>query len=189
MPHRYLSGIPFARRPYPAGLLALIILLTLTGIAYAYVPLFFPGEQDSIIYNSGVPDYSPAVAYDSTLDRHLFVWVSDTGGGCAFGCRANLYGRITGGEGNPLIGPFAISTANDFQLDPAAAYSPTVGEYLVVWQDNRFGDTGNTDFRANAHFNNGSDPNRRGQRRGHRRQSDPQGPDRHSSHNHHHSGF
>ena len=81
--------------------------------------------------------HDPAVAYNSSNDEYLVVWWDDwdrivTG--------FNIYGRLIARQGETGIKDCPIATAPGDQQAPDITYNSTVGEYLVVWQDNRYGD-------------------------------------------------
>ena len=76
----------------------------------------------------------PAVAWNAAANEYLVVW-QDGRGGSSY----DLYGRRVGASGALLGADFAITTAENGQLQPAVAWNATANEYLVVWRDNRSG--------------------------------------------------
>jgi len=81
--------------------------------------------------------HDPAVAYNSSKDEYLVVWWDDrdrilTG--------YNIYGRLMASDGEMGDSECPIITTAGDQQVPDVTYNSTIGEYLVVWQDNRHGD-------------------------------------------------
>ena len=80
----------------------------------------------------------PAVAWDSTDDEYLVVWVGDR---LDESVETEVFGQRLDGDGSAIGGDFRISdigiegpAANFFQvMSLDVAYNPTAGEYLVVW--------------------------------------------------------
>jgi hypothetical protein len=91
--------------------------------------------------NANIDGGLAAVAYNSTADEYLVVWIGDDPGGAKVNDEWEIYGQrldaLTGAE----VG------ANDFRISdmgtdgdtafgaepPAVAYNPNADEYLVVW--------------------------------------------------------
>ena len=93
--------------------------------------------QNFLISIAASEQRDPAVAYNSSKDEYLVVWWDDrdrvlTG--------YNLYGRLIAGQGEAGANDCPIATAPGDQQVPDVTYNNTVGEYLVVWQDDRYGD-------------------------------------------------
>jgi hypothetical protein len=89
------------------------------------------GAQVNVSQSS--PPFSsttPAVAYDSQLDRYLVVWMrrlSPSGD-------LEVWGLFVDALGNPSGAEFQISNVKDGEAqDPDVAYSPLAQQYLVVW--------------------------------------------------------
>ena len=94
---------------------------------------------------NGDPAYdarSPAVAYNATQNEYLVVWVGDDDTGLLLDGEDEIYGqRVDAATGTEVgANDFRISDmgpdgATGFDADvPDVAYSPTAGEYLVVWE-------------------------------------------------------
>ena len=81
-------------------------------------------------------EYEPAVAYDATANQYLVVW-RDTRNAVTRG--HDIYGLRVGTDGKRIGKDFRISGVNAtaYENDPAVAFNPTVGQFLVVWQDGR----------------------------------------------------
>jgi|GEM_PF-891407 len=71
----------------------------------------------------------PAVAYAPPAESYLVVWEDRWSGA------GDIYGRRVGQDGQILGNPFAITTAQNWQMAPAIAYSSQANQYLVVWSD------------------------------------------------------
>lgn len=87
-------------------------------------PLIGPAELVSD-KNNTVSD--PAVASDGSNFLSVWSWQGDI-----YGQQVNSSGVLSG----TLI---TISQADGVQEDPAISYNPTSNEYLVVWDDHRYG--------------------------------------------------
>ncbi len=76
--------------------------------------------------------FSPAVAFDPLNQRYLLVWSADETDG-----DFRIYGRLLTGSAGADAGPvFAIGAggvAGSDQGQPAVAFAPATGQYLVVW--------------------------------------------------------
>jgi RHS repeat-associated protein len=120
------------------------------GDAPPAMPLAQLPETDFAIYTGGsIAQWSPSVAYNPERDEYLVVFVNNSGSASRH--PADIYAYRLDGEGDVLGNVIAVSTAADFQLDPHVAYNPDANEYLVVWHDNRDGDTRYNDFRADVY--------------------------------------
>jgi|GEM_PF-1660098 len=75
----------------------------------------------------------PAVAYNSQDNKYLVVWEDDRHGNW------DIYGQLLSAAGEPLGGNFPIIDIDTGQRFPALAYNDQDNLYLVVWQDNRYG--------------------------------------------------
>ncbi len=81
--------------------------------------------------------HDPAVAYNSSKDEYLVVWWDDRDRVLA---GYNIYGRLIADDGEVGNSDCPIATATGDQQVPDVTYNSTISEYLVVWQDNRYGD-------------------------------------------------
>ena len=94
------------------------------------------GTADFLTSGAGAiaDDFAPAVAWGSTTKQYLVVW-SDYRGYDATG--ADIYGRRVTAAGAPTGGDFRISGASAVKNEyaPAVAWSATMNQFLVVWED------------------------------------------------------
>ena len=74
----------------------------------------------------------PATAYSSATNEHLVVWEDHH---WSSGNDWDIYGRRVGIDGGPLGSAFSIAGATNKQLAPDVAFNSTLGEFLVVWED------------------------------------------------------
>lgn len=112
-------------------------------------PLLQPGETDFLIYaGSGQAQWSPSVAYNPARNEYLVAFVHNNGSGSH---AANIYAYRLNQSGDVVGSLIAVSTANDFQLDPYVTFNSDANEYLVVWSDNRSGNTGGGVFRPDIY--------------------------------------
>jgi Ca2+-binding RTX toxin-like protein len=107
---------------------ASVVALVAAAIASAGPPV---GTQVNVSQAS--PAFSsttPAVAYDSQLDRYLVVWERQpTPSG-----DQEIWGRFVTALGNPSGAAFQISNVDDGQaVDPDVVYNPLAQQYLVAW--------------------------------------------------------
>jgi hypothetical protein len=92
----------------------------------------------------GDPDYDtfdPAVAYNPTQNEYLVVWRGDDNTSSLVEGEFEMFGqRVAGATGAEIGGDVRLSDMGpdgdpDYDVDdPALAYNPTQGEYLVVWE-------------------------------------------------------
>ncbi len=79
----------------------------------------------------------PSLAYNPQASEYLAVWEAD---GLATDDELEVFGQRLSGAGAELGGDFRISTtgsdgdANREVEDPAVAYNPPAGEYLIAWE-------------------------------------------------------
>ena len=105
------------------------------------------GSNDFRISNvgpDGDPNFSagfPAVAYNSTNNEYLVVWVGDDNSGALVNDELEIYGqRINAATGAEIGDDFRISdmgpdgNANFDAFNPAVVYNSINNEYLVVWE-------------------------------------------------------
>jgi subtilisin-like proprotein convertase family protein len=83
---------------------------------------------------------SPDVAHNTLRNEYLVVWEGNETEGIEFGGAENeIYGRRLGADGGGVGAQFPISDMGTPGFDrygagdPAVAFSPDTGEYLVVW--------------------------------------------------------
>ncbi|MFH1331356.1 MAG: hypothetical protein ABIJ48_11975 [Actinomycetota bacterium] len=93
---------------------------------------FFVGTLDS------KRSWDPDVAYDPVTDRFLVVWARYD-----LTPEPHIYGRLVSGDGVPAGEELLISTRRGKnEMEPAVAYNPALGRFLVVWGDGRNGRRG-----------------------------------------------
>jgi hypothetical protein len=80
--------------------------------------------------------YYPSVAYNSSTNQYLVVWMD-----LRSGTTWDIYGQLVNANGSLSGGDFPISTAADNQYYPSVAYNSSTNQYLVVWMDYRSGTT------------------------------------------------
>ena len=78
----------------------------------------------------------PRVAYDRLNQRYLVVWYDQRNTFLSTSA-GDIYGRLVNGNGLLSGDEIAISQANNEQLYPDVAYSPSSQRYLVSWMDRR----------------------------------------------------
>lgn len=84
------------------------------------------------ISNAASTQARPSIASDGA-STYLVVWQDRRG------TTFDIYGAIVNTSGQVVASDIAISTAAMDQVVPAAAYDPTNGVFVVVWQDARIG--------------------------------------------------
>ena len=77
---------------------------------------------------------SPVVAYNSQDNQYLVVWEDDRNGNW------DICGQLLSAAGEPLGDNFPIVMIQEDQRSPDLAYNSQDNLYLVVWQDNYYGD-------------------------------------------------
>ena len=124
-------------------MLRILIILTVLALA-SWATAANIGPDDRRISTTGIDGdptrdaFTPAIAFDSNEQKYLAVWSADDDDG-----EFRIWGRLlSGSAGAPLGDAFPISpdlglTAVD-HLQPAVAYSPDHGYYLVVWSSDIF---------------------------------------------------
>jgi hypothetical protein len=99
-------------------------------ITSVYGQFLFPdGRPNDIRFRispAGATSLNADVAYNPTLDQYLVVY--EVGGN-------GIYGQIIGNAGSP-VGPERniVASVGSTYWQPAVAYSPTSGQYLVTWR-------------------------------------------------------
>ena len=76
----------------------------------------------------------PAMAYNSQDNQYLVVWEDDRNGNW------DIYGQLLSAAGEPLGNNFPIVEVQGDQRRPDLVYNSQDNLYLVVWQDNYYGD-------------------------------------------------
>jgi len=80
----------------------------------------------------------PDVAYNSAGNEYLAAWADDrnstSSGSDIYAQRVSSQGELLNGEGN-----FAVSRATNDQEYPALVYNSDMAQYLIAWQDLRYG--------------------------------------------------
>ncbi len=90
----------------------------------AAVPRFGPFIT---IWEDGLGNYEPAVAYNGLHDEYLVVWYTKQGPNTW-----DIWARRVGSDGS-LKSWFNVATGVGKRWEPAVAYSPVQDEYLVVY--------------------------------------------------------
>ena len=87
--------------------------------------------------NAVYSDKDPAVAYSPDAGEYLVVWSDDRALGT--GHQRDIYGQRVSTAGARVGFNFRVSGKNAVYMafDPAVAYNPDDGRYLVVWTDAR----------------------------------------------------
>jgi hypothetical protein len=116
------------KRPSHVWICAALVGAAVATVASASPPV---GAQANVSQAS--PAFSsttPAVAYDSQLDRYLVVWERQpTPSG-----DLEIWGRFVDALANPAGATFQISNVDDGQAtDPDVVYNPPAQQYLVAW--------------------------------------------------------
>jgi len=114
----------------------LIIALLIGGACAAAAANIGPDDRQVSFTGAPGTDNSdavtPALAFDSVNQRYLLVWSADETDG-----DFHIYGQLLTGAAGASIGPsFLISSSGPADTDhrqPAAAFSPTHSQYLVIW--------------------------------------------------------
>jgi len=82
------------------------------------------------ISDPAVESYKAEVAFDSVLNRYLVVWNTGYGGS------QDVVGRFIPSSGPSSSYPeFTIASSAPDRFNPTVAYCPSLGEYLVVWEN------------------------------------------------------
>jgi hypothetical protein len=94
-------------------------------------------EKDFAVFNSGLVEWSPSVAYNYMDDVFLVVttvWdtLNDTGD--------DIYGQFVNPDGSLRGNRFPICLQDSAQYDPDVAYGRN-NEFMVVWYDYRMGNS------------------------------------------------
>lgn len=79
---------------------------------------------------SGDQQY-PAVAFNSTYDEYLIVWMDFR----YSPSESDVFGQIVDATGALVGSDFEVNADSDDQDFPAATYNPDTDTYLVVWED------------------------------------------------------
>jgi hypothetical protein len=79
---------------------------------------------------------SAVVAYGTFSDRYLVVFMDFT----ASPVESDLYGQFVDYDGGLVGSDFAVNTDSGDQDYPALAFNQDYGRFLIVWEDNYYGD-------------------------------------------------
>ena len=88
-----------------------------------------------IVANSSLDEAAPAVSDASSSNQYLVVWQEKQSGSGAYNIRGH---RVSGNGGLPG-GKIAIASWEYDLLKPRLAYNSAGNEFLVVWEDHRWG--------------------------------------------------
>ena len=108
-----------------------------TPIGSAFVICDYSGNQQS-----------PAVAFNSTSDEYLIVWMDFR----YYSFESDVFGQVIDKNGALVGGDFDVNADSGDQDFPAVAYNPDRDTYLVVWEDWRYSDP---DIRAQELYSDG----------------------------------
>lgn len=78
--------------------------------------------------------HGPRIAFNPATNQFLVTWNDFRNG------NYDVFGQFVNGGGTLSGTNFAITTASGNQVEPAVAFSPASGKFLVVWLDARSGD-------------------------------------------------
>jgi len=81
---------------------------------------------------------SPYVAFNPHRGEYLVVWMDFY----RTGVESDVYGRVVRDDGSTVGYDFAVCDEAHNQDFPVVVYNSSEGEYLVVWEDDRNGDSG-----------------------------------------------
>jgi len=81
---------------------------------------------------------SVSLAFNADRDEYLLVWMDFRG----YAYESDVYGQFVSASGALIDYNFPLCDDACDQDFPVVAYNDRTGEYLVVWQDDRNGDTG-----------------------------------------------
>jgi len=93
------------------------------------------GGDFAVTDDTGNQDF-PSVAFNGERGRFLVVWEDDYFGD------PDIESRQVGDDGLLIGGTVGICRSMDTQRNPAVTYNRYYGEYMVVWEDNRYGQLG-----------------------------------------------
>jgi hypothetical protein len=90
----------------------------------------------TIVLDETLMDESlPQVAYGGVSDRYLVVWQEKQSGTGVY----NIHGRMVSTSGVLLAGEMTIAQWEYDLVKPRLAFNPNDNEFLVVWEDHRWG--------------------------------------------------
>lgn len=120
---------------FTLGLLGALVAIPGEGLAGPVSTKGGPADTRSAIldpfiniWEDGVDNLTPAVAYNSRHDEYLVVWYNQQGP-----ATWDIYARRVGGDGT-LLSWFAVASDAGYRnWQPDVAYSPEQDEYLVVY--------------------------------------------------------
>ena len=86
--------------------------------------------EEFVIDDTTGTQLPPSAVWNAIADEYLVVWTDSAS-------TSDIYGQRLGSKGQLIGGRFALTTADDDQMGPIAAWNATANEYLVVWSDFR----------------------------------------------------
>ncbi len=93
-----------------------------------------PSGSSFLIYQTFAYQERPSVAYDSTNQRFLVVWMANPSGSNYY-----IYGQLVNADGSVYGSDFPIANASNAEHEPVVTYDSANQRFLVVWQDYRSG--------------------------------------------------
>lgn len=95
-----------------------------------------PGSLVVLVCTNSADQQSADVTFNPDDREYLVVWMDTRNGDY------DIYGRILNSAATPVTAEIPVCDQFADQIFPSVAYSTWYDIYLVVWQDNRYGDSG-----------------------------------------------
>ena len=88
-----------------------------------------------VLDQTTLDESAPQIGYSGTSDRYLVAWQEKQDGTWVY----NIHGKMVSSMGTLLAGELAIATWEYDLIKPRLAYNSLDNEFLVVWEDHRWG--------------------------------------------------